>query len=716
MATKKSKKVGYLLAFFIGGLGIHHFYYRNYVRGVIYLLFCWTYVPILLGWIDMFFINKWNSRINALEQLDNKKSIKVDSSISQHEKQINSFTDKKKMKQEDIKSEFIIEDTKQNKVGNKFDSLSKEFVFYSEDDIILSKYQKLKTPSEIKNQIEAIQFPKKDLRQSDSITIEFSYSSSHINFARDSIKYAQKKEVESPEIPLQVYWTTFSNLNNKQLKWYFYWREQSLKGNYLNVDLSYIILFVYELINYTFNQKAAFNVSMMVRLYDNYVERHPTLKNYLPQWTSDMLYELGEVELAKEYHQEKVYLPPLYIQLREKKEFLEKISITTWKPFIRNYRETAFFLNNRNKIYKTFKESIPVISEHYKRQGKELEDVWFETRMERKVRSLFASAVVAREVESIHVHTVRYNQTETLYEEITTLFKLAENMTRALYGEKRKIKMEDGILPDDFEDKLMERLNQAKKTNERFKVVQKRSSTEVGDAIPKAPDTKSEATQHKLNIEFNVKEIEKLKEDSNQLINAFNSSSYTEEKDELVSSATESSIGDPTQHIGNQPSLNILTEEIDNSDSQKKIIPSVDAKDNTKPLLGGFSVEEDIKKTGTSAEISTQVESENHSSLDGLFEEFDGGEEELSEFIESLSKLELEFFCQFENGNYIKSKAKHFVKENGFMLGMFLNTLNEKANGCLGDNIVEEHEDVISVYEEYEQVISLAKERSIVEN
>lgn len=194
MVTKKSKKVGYLLAFFIGGLGIHHFYYRNYVRGVIYLLFCWTYVPILLGWIDMFFINKWNSRINALEQLDNKKSIKVDSSISQYEKQINSFTDKKKMKQEDIKSESIIEDTKQNKVGNKFDSVSKEFVFYSEDDIILSKYQKLKTPSEIKNQIEAIQFPKKDLRQVDSITIEFSYSSSHINFARDSIKYAQKKK------------------------------------------------------------------------------------------------------------------------------------------------------------------------------------------------------------------------------------------------------------------------------------------------------------------------------------------------------------------------------------------------------------------------------------------------------------------------------------------------------------------------------------------
>ncbi|MBW8350802.1 TM2 domain-containing protein, partial [Bacillus sp. IITD106] len=49
----KSKTVGYLLAFFLGGLGIHAFYYKRYVRGILYLVFCWTYIPIFLGWIDM---------------------------------------------------------------------------------------------------------------------------------------------------------------------------------------------------------------------------------------------------------------------------------------------------------------------------------------------------------------------------------------------------------------------------------------------------------------------------------------------------------------------------------------------------------------------------------------------------------------------------------------------------------------------------------------
>jgi TM2 domain-containing membrane protein YozV len=61
----KSKPVGYLLAFFLGGLGGHAFYYRRYVRGVLYLILCWTYIPIILGWIDMLFINKWHKKLQA---------------------------------------------------------------------------------------------------------------------------------------------------------------------------------------------------------------------------------------------------------------------------------------------------------------------------------------------------------------------------------------------------------------------------------------------------------------------------------------------------------------------------------------------------------------------------------------------------------------------------------------------------------------------------
>lgn len=41
-----------LLAFFFGGFGVHKFYARKYFMGFIYLIFSWTYVPVVLGFIE----------------------------------------------------------------------------------------------------------------------------------------------------------------------------------------------------------------------------------------------------------------------------------------------------------------------------------------------------------------------------------------------------------------------------------------------------------------------------------------------------------------------------------------------------------------------------------------------------------------------------------------------------------------------------------------
>ncbi len=48
----KNKTVAIVLAFFLGGLGIHHFYLEHWRRGILYLLFCWTGIPAVLGVID----------------------------------------------------------------------------------------------------------------------------------------------------------------------------------------------------------------------------------------------------------------------------------------------------------------------------------------------------------------------------------------------------------------------------------------------------------------------------------------------------------------------------------------------------------------------------------------------------------------------------------------------------------------------------------------
>lgn len=49
----KSKRVAGYLAFFLGGLGIHKFYLGNWCWGILYILFVWTYIPLILAIIEL---------------------------------------------------------------------------------------------------------------------------------------------------------------------------------------------------------------------------------------------------------------------------------------------------------------------------------------------------------------------------------------------------------------------------------------------------------------------------------------------------------------------------------------------------------------------------------------------------------------------------------------------------------------------------------------
>lgn len=51
--NKPSLVIYLLLAFFLGGIGAHHFYNGKTVRGLLYLVFVWTMIPSALALIDM---------------------------------------------------------------------------------------------------------------------------------------------------------------------------------------------------------------------------------------------------------------------------------------------------------------------------------------------------------------------------------------------------------------------------------------------------------------------------------------------------------------------------------------------------------------------------------------------------------------------------------------------------------------------------------------
>ncbi|HEY2990408.1 MAG TPA: TM2 domain-containing protein [Candidatus Binatia bacterium] len=48
----KSKLAAALFALFLGGIGIHKFYLGQVGQGILYLLFCWTFIPAVIGFIE----------------------------------------------------------------------------------------------------------------------------------------------------------------------------------------------------------------------------------------------------------------------------------------------------------------------------------------------------------------------------------------------------------------------------------------------------------------------------------------------------------------------------------------------------------------------------------------------------------------------------------------------------------------------------------------
>jgi len=48
----KNKTITIVLAFTLGGFGVHRFYLGQKKKGLWYLLFCWTLIPMVIGFIE----------------------------------------------------------------------------------------------------------------------------------------------------------------------------------------------------------------------------------------------------------------------------------------------------------------------------------------------------------------------------------------------------------------------------------------------------------------------------------------------------------------------------------------------------------------------------------------------------------------------------------------------------------------------------------------
>lgn len=113
------------------------------------------------------------------------------------------------------------------------------------------------------------------------------YATPASKFVADARRFAAMREPRAPLVPFISYWPTYDAMTAAQRRWYFYWRGQVHDGNYIDTDLSYIFVFVYELVNRIGVASAVDGYERLWQLWMGYRERFPKLDFYLADWLMD---------------------------------------------------------------------------------------------------------------------------------------------------------------------------------------------------------------------------------------------------------------------------------------------------------------------------------------------------------------------------------------------------------------------------------------------
>ena len=113
-------------------------------------------------------------------------------------------------------------------------------------------------------------------------------------FREDALRYREMKSEPCPEVPFFSYIPQYSQMNLYQSNFYLYFREMAKKGEYIHGDISYILLYIYEIINLSDVSDPAEDLRDLCGIWTTYRELYPVLDKYMSEWVCDfcLLYHL----------------------------------------------------------------------------------------------------------------------------------------------------------------------------------------------------------------------------------------------------------------------------------------------------------------------------------------------------------------------------------------------------------------------------------------
>ncbi|MBE6671843.1 MAG: hypothetical protein E7593_06540 [Ruminococcaceae bacterium] len=266
-------------------------------------------------------------------------------------------------------------------------------------------------------------------------------------FRLDARKYFNLIHSETAPVKYFSYMPSYAQMSPRQRAWYFYWRGCVRQGIYLPTDSSYILLYVYEIINLPELIPAEEGLVLMLNIWENYRNAYTKLDKFLSEWVCDYCL-INNIALPEdkacsllEKAKENSALKQFYINCREDNYYasllLEKCVSYRWRSS--KYIDKS----NRELFEKHISEGfIYAVNKLASSDGRF--DGNGRMTVKRVVRDSFSGALCAynvkRKIEVAYIDLLKENDLSFV---VTDIVRYCENRVRAYLGIRARLTIQN---------------------------------------------------------------------------------------------------------------------------------------------------------------------------------------------------------------------------------------------------------------------------------